>query len=231
MGWPAIEFRTGLARWRCQLWPLTWWQFESVLANPAREPSPRSPRSGPAPRLDLSYLELRQLADRPSIADVGAGVRATVVRGLRPAEATGLADRVGDGWRLPTDSEWLTVYRLLAELQPVVQLSEVIEWCRAEAPGPYVREICTRLLARWRETVRLGDLMMLGDGAIEWVTVPGAGFAGRGSSSGVDATFVAHPLDPQPVRPLGDLSREDRLSDFGCRYVRITSDMPDWDRT
>ncbi|HEY1733207.1 MAG TPA: hypothetical protein VGG23_02085 [Acidimicrobiales bacterium] len=231
MGWPAIEFRTGLTRWRCQLWPLTWWQLESVLANPAREPGPRSPRSGSAVRLDLSYLELRQLADRPSIADADAGGRAAIVRGLRPAEAAGLADRLGDDWRLPTDAEWLTVYRLLTELRPVVQLSEVIEWCRAESPGPYVREICTQLLTRWKGTVPLGDLMMLGDGAVEWVTVSGAGFAGRGSSGGTDATFVAHPLDPQPVRPLGDLSTDDRLGDFGCRYVRITSDTPDRDRT
>lgn len=214
-GWPVLEvpWGSGVSRW--QLWPATWWHVESILADPFGGSGRKSLQG-----LSDAYAEVRQLAERPALGESDAWEPCGLVpRGWRPAEAFHLASHFGPGWRLPTDSEWVSVYRWVEAGGAVVDLQALAEWCESQS-NAYAKLVCRRLLTQWRDRTTLIDLMMLGTHMVEWVICTGGEFGGRGRCS---TPFIASPLDPYPLRPLGVHNQADRLPLFALRAVQFVA--------
>ena len=136
-------------------------------------------------------------------------------------EAVYLSSRIGGSWHLPTDGEWVMAFRTLKRIDASVNIGALKSWSLNDCSNRYVGIVTHMLADLWSKDVKLTDLMLLASEVVEWVELPLGRFGARGSTKSSGRAFIAHPLDPEPVRPLGDLIRGERLAKFGYRAIEV----------
>jgi hypothetical protein len=208
-GWPAVELNFARPmRWH--LWPITWWQVEDVLADQVAGSQARD-----VGLLRAAYRDLLDNIERPALSELTAHQAVAIsARGIKPPDAARLAGMVGGGWHLPSDGAWVAFYSFISANDVSIDRRSLLEWCNT-SNRPFVRHVCGYIANIWAETIRLSDLMLLGSGLLEWVSLPNGRFAARGRPT---ESIIAHPLDRMPIRPLLELTTE-RLGQFGLRCV------------
>ncbi len=124
-----------------------------------------------------------------------------------PEEARQFADWLGDGFGLPTVSQWRAVYRALARIDYTDKLLDLV------ALAPAARAILVQLVKELKPTSLL-SLSLMVEGVVEWV-MDGTAWVGVGAPRA-----SLHPVISDPTRdthkPI-DPSR--RLHFFGFRLV------------
>lgn len=129
--------------------------------------------------------------------------------GILPEEALAFARWLGEGFDLPTISEWRKLDQLLTQTPLPSSVQETLTSC----PMHRAAHAILRRLLRQLQPKSWGELALLRGGLIEWVRV-GQEFAGLGAPR---PQFLPNTFNPQhddPVRPL-----RKRVPYFGFRLV------------
>lgn len=180
------------------LLPIAKVQFERFLAEPGGWG-------------DQWYEEVRRIAPRASWPSFDLSERERLFMcGVQPDEALAFATWLGDGFDLPSSTEWRAVYRALRRL-PLPDIDPT-GW------APAARVTVERIREELAPST-LGELCLLGRnaGLVEWAR-SGEGFAGLGSPR---REVLANLWDP--LRDASVLHPAPRLPYVGFRLVRRTA--------
>lgn len=151
------------------------------------------------------YDEILDLNPRVTPGEVSVGnYWRSFLTGLRPSEAQRFASWSGDGYRLPTDSEWSTLYGRL-RAQPAETLSTLE---RLDTPNQRARTLLERFSHVAQASLQgqapsLASQMLFRFGALEWVQVgrPPAAWGLRGEP--LPAFCGNLEVLDRPAEPLG----------------------------
>lgn len=213
VGWPAVVFDTVTSRATWQLLPMTWWEIEDLLA----EFGPREPGMD----LQESYRGMCQAAGRPALGAIGRGGEpvspSIAVRGAIGREAEAVARAVGPQWRLPSPTEWVSMYKLATAHTQPISPSGVMGRIDDLVIRPLARAVCEYLLRSTSPTT-LAQLMLLHGNGVDWVYLDRGRYGGRGRQQQPDGSFLATPLGGT-VRLRSD-AREERMTEIRIRAIK-----------
>jgi hypothetical protein len=198
LGFPLLTVPAiGLA---CHLFPATKVQFEYYL--------------GGTPRVDAScYFEMLEVCPRVSWRLVPSGwAGGLFASAARPDEATLLAKWLGDGFRLPTATEW---QRLDVALNLPVEQSTLHSLASNRAVHPCARTLF-RQAADSERTRTWRTVGFFEDGLLEWVQCLDGSFGLHGRPRSGTIALIHNPQRYPPIRP----ATNNRHPAFGFRLVR-----------
>lgn len=219
LGFPMIWMR-GL-RAHVHWLPLTCIQFELFLAR------------GGAEELDAGwYAERCERQRRPSAREITTdNFWRCLLTGVLPQEAQAMAEWLGPGFRLPTSTEWLTLFRAAERLPaPTVDWSTLapsvsprcLELLRAFAALPLMshRAEPTPEVPDGGPRPTLADHMLLRGALLEWVDTgslehPWGGAGEVHGSLHRQISRLQYDEVRIPLRPT-----EERIDHFGFRLIR-----------
>lgn len=130
--------------------------------------------------------------------------------GLLPEEVEGFAQWLGDGYRVPTISEWRLVYSALGREQAGPALAEF-----TARNGNHPAGVLLARLAQLTGARTLLDLSLMNGGVVEWVRKE-FDWVGVGAPRPNFMPNLWNPLNDE-LKPLRNGTR---LPYFGCRLVR-----------
>ncbi|HEC85795.1 MAG: hypothetical protein DRR19_28970 [Candidatus Parabeggiatoa sp. nov. 1] len=182
------------------LLPITKIQFERYLADVT-------------PQSDLWYDELLKLNPRISPTRVTLANREQLfLTGLLPDEAEAFAHWLGNGYRVPTVTEWRTVYQQL----PKLPFNTIAATCLCKKNRPIQVKILLQRLHRQLYSPNTLEFSMMQGGFVEWAQEETNEWLGLGAPRSAFLNNLWNPMvdTVRPIRP------DKRHFYFGLRLVK-----------